>query len=285
MSLEDLNKKYRVDTKKLEETKSSETDSEKIVKLEFGETVIRLLPPEAKNGRAFREVRSHFNLDKKNGGFLCPRSNFKEACAACDYASDIYKELKKQEKETGKEDPDTRKLFKVVASTPRYFTRVLQRGKEKDGAKLFGCSFTLKEVIEDYLKNEEYGNIADLIEGTDLVIKKTREGGSFGTITATAKRKSSIVSEELTEEEILKALEEDLDPKDYLRRVTPLEVQEMMNNLLLDGEDVESVSKEEEKYKEVKKEEAKEKPKKEEVNEKEKAEKSLSDELDELTNS
>lgn len=126
---------------------------------------VRIVP--TPDGDPFKEFWFHYDLGDA-GGFLCPKKNFGDSCAACDFASKLYRE----------KDEESAKVAKKFLPRQRFFSPVLVRGPdEKEGVKVWGYG---KNVYQDMLGltlNPEYGDIADPEKGVDLNLTVSKAPG------------------------------------------------------------------------------------------------------------
>lgn len=210
-------------------SKGSSTTGPKFWKIPDGESVIRILP--AKDGDPFKEFHFHYNVGKENG-FLCPKKNFGEKCAVCDFVAKLYKE----------NDEDSRAAAKNLSSRQRFTTPIVVRGEEKEGAKLWSYSKKAYEALLQLVLNPDYGDITDEKEGIDLVITYGKSPGVlFPATTVTPRRKSSVLTTDADlRSELMDVV---VDYTQVFERKTPDQVQQILDRHLL-GEDKEEVVKE-----------------------------------------
>ena len=91
-----------------------------------------------KVGDPFVSFFFHYNLSsEERAGVLCPKANFGESCAVCDFVSKLFSD--------GTED--SKKLAKDLMKKQRFFTPVLVREKEGEGPKVWAYSKTVYEFI------------------------------------------------------------------------------------------------------------------------------------------
>lgn len=160
--------------------------------------VVRILPP-AKGGKLFQYNRTH----KINGRSIhCPRPlvngkwDKNVPCPICDYYSSLWKQIEKVEKDHGKGCPeadDLKAQARDLKPVERYYYNAIVRtltvdGKEQKnvGPRILSVGVKLhKAIIRAIIGVEgdpdsKLGNIADLKNGWDFVIRKTVIAGGDG---------------------------------------------------------------------------------------------------------
>ena len=123
-------------------------------KPEDGKQDIRIVCPE--DGDPFREVWVHYRIGDE-APFLCPKKNFGDKCAVCDFAWSLY------------EEGDT-KSAKELLPASRYLSPIVVRGEETPVVKIWNYSKTVYKSLMDYIFDPEYGDITDVSEGFDLTL-------------------------------------------------------------------------------------------------------------------
>lgn len=156
-----------------------------------GAVTIRILPP-ALGAKLFQYNRTH---KINNRSIHCPRPlvngkwERKVACPICDYYTSIWSEIDKIEKDYGKDCPQAKALkaeAKELKPIERYYYNAIVRslildGKETKnvGPRILSVGKILHTmIIRAIVGNEgdpesKLGNIADLKNGIDFVIRKT----------------------------------------------------------------------------------------------------------------
>tara|TARA_R110002110_G_scaffold224829_2_gene438713 strand:- start:5622 stop:6368 length:747 start_codon:yes stop_codon:yes gene_type:complete len=201
---------------------------------EDGETVIRILPPS--DGDPFKEFWFHYNLGK-NPGFLSPKKNFGESDPLDDFIRNLYKDG----------SDESVKMAKNLSARQRFFAPVLVRSEEGEGVRLWGFGKMAYKELLNLVLNPEYGDITDVTEGTDLVINYGKPAGAqFPQTTIMPRRRPSRLAE--TDEKISQLLESIPEFDSVFERKTPVEVQTMLDEFLLDESDAEEVSSESTRY-------------------------------------
>jgi len=206
-----------------------------------GEQSIRIVP--TSDGDPFKEKWFHYNLGT-NPGFLCPKRNFGEECAVCDFASQLWREG------VDNDDNESKKLAKSLFVRARFFSPVMVRGDEDKGVRIWGYGKTAYENLLTLVLNPEYGDITDPETGTDLTMVYGKPpGASFPQTKLTPRRRSSELCEDMTPEHCAELLDSIPDFDTLFERKTPNDVGAMLDAFVNSGvEDPESVSSETRKY-------------------------------------
>jgi hypothetical protein len=177
------------------------------------------------DGDPFREFWFHYDIAK--GGVMCPKKNFKETCAICEFANKLFRE----------DTEESRKAAKKFLPRQRFFSPVLVRGEEKEGVKVWGYG---KNVYGDLLGltlNPDYGDITDPEGGTDLTIQTNKAPGqSFPTTKLTPARKTSKLCQG-TPDECKALLDSVPDLEAIHERKTSAEVAALLDEHLAGGSD------------------------------------------------
>ena len=74
--------------KKLAQLQGKAEEDSVWFKPQEGETDIRIVP--TSDGDPLKEMHFHYNVGEHKGGVLCPKRNFGERCAICDFASSLW---------------------------------------------------------------------------------------------------------------------------------------------------------------------------------------------------
>ena len=202
-----------------------------------GEQTIRIVTPS--DGDPFKDYWFHYNLGQ-NRGFLSPKKNFGEADPLDDFIRNLFNE--------GTED--SIKMAKDLMARQRFFAPVLVRGEEDKGIRVWGFGKLAYQQLLELVLNPEYGDITDVDEGTDLVIKYGKSGGKkYPETNITPRRRSSpLCNEAMGGSDRCRELLDGIPDFDGLfERKTPEEVGKMLDGWL-EGEDTEGNGSETEKY-------------------------------------
>lgn len=190
-------------------------------KLKEGEErTIRILPTQDED--PIKDYYFHYNMGK-HSGFLCPKRNFDEDCAVCEFASEMWNNGNDEEKELAK------KLF----VRQRFFSAVIERegenGLKSKEPKIWGYSKTVYEAITGLIMDEDYGDITSVTKGHDLKVKCAKnEKQRFATTTVKARPLKTSLCEELTEKECNEILEKIPNFEDLMLRKTSEEVENIL---------------------------------------------------------
>tara|TARA_Y100001938_G_scaffold142234_1_gene213145 strand:+ start:610 stop:1371 length:762 start_codon:yes stop_codon:yes gene_type:complete len=201
-----------------------------------GSQTIRIVSP--KDGDPFKDYFFHYNVGN-NSGFLCPKKNFGEECAVCDFARKLYK--------AG--DEESVKMAKELTARQRFFSPVLVRGEENLGVKIWGYGKMAYETLLNLVLNPEYGDITDVEAGTDLDLQYGKAPGqSFPQTKLTPKRSTSAVCVEATPEACKEILDSIPELETLFEKKSSADVQACLDEYLSDDSSAESSSSETEKF-------------------------------------
>lgn len=202
-----------------------------------GEQVIRIVPTE--DGDPFKEYWFHYNLGS-NPGFLSPKKNFGEECPLDSYVRDLFRQG----------DDESVKLAKSLMARQRFFSPVIVRGEEDQGVRIWGFGKMAYQELLSLVLNPDYGDITDVSDGTDLVIKYGKPpGAQFPQTSITPRRKASpLMDDDKTSKKFLGDVP---DFTSVFERKSATEVQGMLDEFIasqLSDDEVEEVSSESQKY-------------------------------------
>jgi hypothetical protein len=198
---------------------------------------VRILP--VPDGDPFKEFWFHYDLAP--GGFLCPKKNYGEACAACEFASKLYKDKTEESAE----------MARKFVARQRFFSPIVVRGEEKEGVKVWGYGKTVYQDLLGYTLNPEYDDITDVDRGTDLNVTAAKNGNqSFASPKLTPARMPSKLCQGSIEDckELLESIP---DIESLQKRKTSAEVSAILDQYLSGDsteEEVEESSQETVKY-------------------------------------
>lgn len=151
-----------------------------------GKHQIRIVPYKYNKQNPFIELYFHYSLQEKN--YLSPKS-FGQEDPIATFAETLRR--------AG--DQDSYKLSRQLTPKLRTYLPIVERGYEKEGVKFWGFGKNNYEEILQIMSDEEYGDIADPINGTDLEVTFTTpedSGTQYGKVSIRAKRSSSKLSED-----------------------------------------------------------------------------------------
>lgn len=173
-----------------------------------GKQVIRIVPSKFNKDFPFREVFFHYDIVKRS---MLALTNWGEKDPIVEFSKQLYKS----------EDKDDQSLARKLSPRVRVFAPVVVRGEEHLGTRLWEFG---KEVYEQLLKiaaDEDYGDITDIMEGTDLTVECVKaefSGRSYLKPTIIPKRKTSALADD--SEVIKKLLEEQPDILSVYKKYT-----------------------------------------------------------------
>ena len=205
-----------------------------------GEQVVRIVP--TNDGDPLKEMYFHYNVGDHKGGIPCPKRNYGERCPICDFASQLWREGSDQN------DEESKKLAKSLFVRARYFSPVVVRGREDEGVKVYGYGKRAYELLLGYILDPEYGDITDTLEGTDisLVYTKPTTPGAYPQTSLKMRRNTSALLEDT---EAIPALLDGIPDIDSLfERLTPEQIDAILDEQLASGASAESRSTETSKY-------------------------------------
>lgn len=190
-----------------------------------GDQEVRFLPSPDED--PFKEYWFHYDLGSE--GFLCPKKNFNEKCAVCEFAWNLWKE--------GTED--SKKSAKKLFPKQRFFSNVLQRGNEAAGPKPYAYGKETYAQLIELSVDPDYGDITDADAGRDFKLnyKKAETKGAFPKTKLTVKPKESPIAK--TKKEIKEILDNCQPIEIFLVRKTTAEVDQLLNEFMknpYDGE-------------------------------------------------
>jgi len=201
-----------------------------------GDTDIRIVP--TSDGDPLKEMFFHYNVGDHRGGIVCPKRNFGERCPICEFASQLWREG------TETNDEESKKLAKSLFVRTRYFSPVVVRGREDEGAKIYGYGKQAYELLLGYILDPEYGDVTDVQEGTDITLthSKPNKPGAYPQTRLKMRRNTSPL---LQDTEAIPALLDGIPEFDGLfERLTPEQVDAILDEQLAGDKTAEQRSKE-----------------------------------------
>ena len=129
-----------------------------------GQSSVRVVP--TPDGDPFKEKFFHYNVAGNN--FLCPKKNFGQPCAVCDFGNQLWNE--------GTEE--SKKMAKGFFAKQRFFAPVLVRGEEQEGVRIWGFGKLAYEKLLNVVLDPDYGDITDPNAGNDLRITYGKPAGA-----------------------------------------------------------------------------------------------------------
>lgn len=194
-------------------------------KPKLGKQVVRILPRKANKDFPFSEVSFHqYNIFKKSIYCL---ENFGEQ----DPVTQLVKELYNENTE------DSKDLAKKLRPRTKFFAQVLVRGEENLGARIWEFNKTTYEKLLSIMADEDFGDIADVTEGTDLtiegyndVIKIGKRDVNYVAVNITPKRNISPISEDAAL--VQRVLENQKEITEVYKKYTYDEIKTMLHNYI-----------------------------------------------------
>lgn len=172
-------------------TSFEKTDYTKIYfKPRLGEQTVRLVPFKTNKDYPLVQVKFHKNIVVVTMPSL---SNWGEADPIEEFIAAIKAEAKVK-KANGENVEDEWELARKLRPKTRTFAQVIVRGEEHLGTRLWEFGNKVEEQILKIMNNPEYGDIADIDGGTDLLVTGIHaefQGNKYVEPSVTAKRNSS----------------------------------------------------------------------------------------------
>jgi hypothetical protein len=204
---------------KLNTLKGKGGQQAKFWKPQAGVQTIRILP--TRDGDPFKSYFFHYGIN--NESLLCPKHNFGEECAICDFVSKLYND----------KDEESHEMAKKLVKKQRFFSPVLVRGEENEGVRIWGYSKTVYQVLLETVLNPDYGDITDPETGVDIDLKYEKIAGKQYPDTVLAfKRNSSPMCRGMSDEECEEILESIPDFDALHKKRTSKEVKDLLEVFL-----------------------------------------------------
>lgn len=220
--------------------KSGDKKDDKIYfKPALGETTIRILPLKKNKDYPFQQVWLHpFDVFRRVVPSL---KNWSKKDPVEKLREQLYKSTEQDEKD----------LAWKLRPTCKTYLNVIVRGEEDKGVRLWEFGKQVEEQILAIMAKEDYGDITDLVEGTDLdltCVEETMVIGKktikyIGVKSITPKRRESPLSED--EDEIKTWMNSQHDPLALLKQYSFEEIKSMLEkyfNPEEDGEEEETTA-------------------------------------------
>lgn len=208
--------------KRLGEISNKNKKSVVIWKPTPGKQNVRIVPYKADPDNPFIELKFHYDFNGKN--YLSPSSFGRP---------DPIVELANQLRRSG--DQDEYQMGTKLFPKMRVYVPVIVRGEEDKGVRFWGFGKQVYQQLLGIIADDEYGDITDLKNGTDITVEyiaKEDTGKSFPETKILPRRNPSVVGDEkvitsikeqpiITDvydepsyDELKKALEDYLNPED-----------------------------------------------------------------------
>lgn len=208
---------------KLAQAKGKSTQQAKFWKPQTGTQTIRILPTE--DGDPFKSCFFHYGIN--NESILCPKHNFGEECAICNFVAKLYND----------KDEESREMARKLGRKQRFFSPVLVRGEEAEGPRVWGYSKTVYTTLLETVLNPEYGDITDPETGVDIDLRYEKVSGKMYPETTLAfKRSSTPMCSGMTDDECETILQGVPDFDSLHKRRTSEDVSQLLDAHLSGGE-------------------------------------------------
>jgi len=131
---------------------------------------LRILIPE--DGDPWREFHVHYNVGK-NFGFLCPKANFDEPCAVCDFAWSLWNDRK--------DHPENEKIAKQLLPTKRFITpvMVLQEDGSWEGPKVWNYGNNIYQYFMRKYTDPDWTDFWRYDSGRNIKVLCYKEGDKY----------------------------------------------------------------------------------------------------------
>ncbi len=211
------------------------TDYTKIYwKPSLGEQVVRVVPSKFNPEDTNKPVRYHkWEVFKRT---ILSLKNFNEKDPVESLVLDLYEE----NRAPGISDRDkleNDKLIQKLRPTSKYAIQVIVRGEEAKGVRIWEANASVRDAIDKLTQDEDYGDITDINNGTDLTVTGFTDSFKIGKMTKefvnvgiTPKRKASPLS--TNAELVEKWLTEQNDPLAVHKKYTFDELKDMLMNYI-----------------------------------------------------
>lgn len=209
----------------------------------LGKQTVRIVPSKFDHSVPYKEVVFHnYQAFKKSVYAL---SNWGEKDPIVQFRKKLFEE----------NTDESKAIAKKLAPRTRYYFWVIVRGQENLGVRLWEMGkTTFESVLSIMAQDDEYGDITDIVEGTDLtvegyeaVMEATKQ--KYIDVNITPKRKQSALSED--SEQVEEWLDKQQDPLEVHKKYDYNELKEMMTKYLV-PEDEETEEEQEEEAQVVK---------------------------------
>ncbi len=172
--------------RKLEKLSGNTTSRNVMWKPQEGEEYeVRLLSFPDNNGQPFKELMFYYNIPGQRG-LLAP-SQFGKRDPIQELIDKLRSEGTKESYEMAK------KLYPKM----RVYAPVIVRGEESEGVRIWAFGKLVYQALLSLMMDEDYGDITDLKNGTDIKVKCTKPPGQqWAKTEVLPKRKSSPVSKD-----------------------------------------------------------------------------------------
>lgn len=195
-------------------------------KPQLGKQTVRIVPNKFNKDFPFTEVVYHNqNTFKKS---IYSLENWGEKDPIVQLQKELYNDT----------DPETKSISEETARKlsrrSKAYAQVIVRGRESEGVLLWEMNKTTYEAILTIAaQDDEYGDITDLMDGTDLVVEGYNDNIMIGkksvnyiAVNITPKRKTSPLAED--EAQIEKWLENQKNPLELYKKYSYQEIKDIL---------------------------------------------------------
>jgi hypothetical protein len=194
-------------------------------KPKIGSQVVRIVPRKSNPDYPFAEVSFHqYNVFKKSIYCL---ENFGEKDPVVQLVKELYNENTAESKE----------LAKKIGPRYKFFAQVVVRGEENLGTRIWEFNKTTYEKLLTIMANEDYGEIDNIVSGTDLTVEGYKDSVKIGkkeveyiAVNITPKRNSTPLAK--TEAEVKAFLENQKDILEIYKRYSYEDIKQMLKNYI-----------------------------------------------------
>jgi hypothetical protein len=203
-------------------------------KPKLGKSIVRIVPRKANKDYPFVEVPFHqYNVFKKSVYSL---ANFGEK----DPVEQLVKELYTENTEEAKE------LARKIKPRTKFYAQVLVRGEEGLGVRLWEFNKTTYEKLLGIMADDDFGDVADITEGTDLTVEGYNDSIKIGkrdvtyiAVNITPKRNISPLSD--SAETVKNYLDNQKDILEIYKKYTYDEIKGMLKTYLNPADESEDI--------------------------------------------
>ena len=173
--------------KRLTQLTSQTNKTSNLWKPQPGKNQIRIVPYAHCKENPFIELYFHYNLGN-NKTYLSPVS-FGRPDPVNEFSEKLKSSGNREEWLPGRK----------IEPKMRTFAPVVARGQEKDGVKFWGFGKTVYQELLGFIADPDYGDIADAINGRDIVVERqtpAEAGNQYGKTTIRVKPNQTPITED-----------------------------------------------------------------------------------------
>ena len=194
-------------------------------KPKLGKQVVRIVPRKANKDFPFAEVSLHeYRVFKRTVYSL---ENFGEKDPVVQLVKELYND----------NTEDSKELAKKIRPRTKYFAQVVVRGEEDAGVRIWEFNKTTYEKLLTIMADDDFGEIDDITQGTDLTIEGYNDSILIGkkevkyiAVNVTPKRNASPLSKD--PEQVKEWLENQKDILEIHKKYSYDEIKEMLKKHL-----------------------------------------------------